>query len=502
MQKRAKICTLGLLMLTLVFTPIAKVSAESESYTYTYEFFGNMLESPDAYTPEALLLGTHLEIGDFSNPNSLFVRGENLYIVDSGNNRIVVVDKFFELIRIIDKVMIDGQESTFLNPSDIYVAENGDMYICDTNNNRVLHADKDLNVIKTYVKPDDPTVLGETNFIPLKCVVDKAGRMFVLASNVNQGFMEYDKFGEFSNFTGANPVKATFFQAFSKRLMTKEQRDRMILFVPTEYSNLAIDQDDFLYATTTTFTEEQLRTMESVSPIRKLNSLGEDILVRNGYEPPIGDIQTGTGGDVSGPSRFQDVTPMENDTYYCLDRNRGRVFGYDFQGNLLYVFGGLGNKMGYFQYPVSIEHMGTDILVLDNRAASVTRFTLTEFGSYINEGLALYKQGRYEDSAEYWKKALFLNGNYDQAYIGIGRALLRSGEYEEAMKYFESKRDTENYSKAFAEYRKDWVEDNINKILTILLAIIIIPVTISSIKKRINRNRGGASKYERKDSDL
>ena len=499
MLRRAKRIIICLLLISLVLAPSLQASAQTESYTYSYEFFGLQYESPDAYTPTSLLLGTDLGIGDFSNPKSLFVRDEYLYIVDSGNNRIVVVDRYFELIRIIDKALDDGEEITFLNPSDVYVDVNGDLYICDTDNNRVLHTDKDLNLLKTYVKPEDPTILGETNFIPLKCVVDKAGRLFVLAGNVNQGFMEFDKDGNFTNFTGANPVKATFWQAIRKRLMTKEQRARMILFVPTEYSNLAIDKDDFLYATTTTFTTDQLATMETVNPVRKLNSIGKDILVRNGYEPPIGDLQWGTGGDVSGPSRFEDVTPLDNDTYFCLDRNRGRIFGYDFQGNMLYAFGGLGNKLGYFQYPVSIEHMGTDILVLDNRASSVTRFTLTEFGSYINEGLASYKEGNYEESANYWRKALYLNGNYDLAYIGIGRALLRAGEYQEAMKYSESKRDYNNYSKAFTEYRKEWVEENISYLLLGAVALVIVPLTISKIRKRL---KGGAAKNEHKNRDL
>ncbi|NLP17394.1 MAG: hypothetical protein GX379_10240 [Clostridiales bacterium] len=499
MIRKAKKLIIYIILLSMVLIPKDRVSAESESYTYTYEYFDFQLESPDAYTPQALLLGTDLGIGDFNNPKSLFVRDEYLYIVDSGNNRIVVVDRYFELIRVIDKVIMDGEEVTFLNPSDVYVTANGDMYICDADNNRVLHTDADLNVIKTYVKPDDPTVLGETNFIPLKCVVDKAGRLFVLAGNVNQGFMEFDKEGNFTNFTGANPVKATLWQALQKRLMTKEQRARMILFVPTEYSNLAIDKDDFLYATTNTFTTDQLATMKTVNPVRKLNSIGEDILVRNGYEPPIGDLQWGAGGDMTGPSRFEDVTAMDNDTYFCLDRNRGRIFGYDFQGNMLYAFGGAGNKLGYFQYPISIEHMGTDLFVLDNRAVSVTRFTLTEFGKYINEGLALYKEGLYEESAEYWKKALRLNGNYDLAYIGIGRALLRKGEYQEAMKYFKSKRDYNNYSKAFAEYRKEWVEENIQYLLIGAAALVIVPLVISKILKRF---KGGAANYERKDRDL
>jgi len=484
-------------MLTLIIMPKQKVWAESESYTYTYEYFGFQLESPDAYTPSAQLFGHQLGIGDFNNPKSLFVRDEYLYIVDSGNNRIVVVDKDFNLVRVIDKVYIDGEESALLNPSDVFVDKKGEIYICDTDNNRVLHTDWDLNVIKIYVKPADPTVLGESNFTPLKCVVDSAGRLFVMAANVNQGFMEFDKNGNFTNFTGANKVKATFFQALSKRLMTKEQRERTIQFVPTEYSNVAIDKDDFLYATITTFTPGELAN-EIIYPVRKLNSIGEDILVRNGYEPPIGDLQWGLGGDISGPSRFEDVTPMENDTYFCLDRNRGRIFGYDFQGNLLYVFGGIGNKLGYFLYPVSIEHMGTDLFVLDNRSVSVTKFTLTEFGYYINKGLELYKEGRYEESADYWRKALKINGNYDLAYIGIGRALLREGKYKEDMKYFKSKRDYKNYSKAFQEYRQEWVEENIKYLLLGAAVLIIIPLMTGKIRKRL---KGGAVSHEYQDRD-
>ena len=491
MIRKSRKCLVCLMLLIIALGPASYVSADTLNfYTYSFDFFGNELESPDAYTAEDLLLGSHLGIGDFMNPSSLYVRDNLIYIVDSGNNRIVVVDKNFKLERIIDKVVIDGAESTLLNPMDIFVSENGDMYICDTDNNRILHTDKDLNLIKIYTKPEDRTILSDANFLPEKCVVDSAGRLYLLAGNVNKGFMEFDINGVFTNYIGANAVKATFFQVIQKRLMTREQRSRMVSFVPTEYSNLAIDQENFLFATTTTFTDGDLEN-HTAHPIRKLNSLGQDILVKNGYADPIGDLYWGNAGDVSGPSRFEDITAMENDTYFAIDRNRGRVFGYDFQGNMLYAFGGLGNKMGYFLYPTSIEHMGSDILVLDNRASSVTRFTLTEYGSMINDGLSLYKDGRYAESAEYWKQAMHLNGNYDLAYIGIGRALLRQNEYKEAMRYFEVKRDTNNYSKAFAEYRKEWVEANITKLIIGVVILILLPSLIKVTKKIV---KGGARK--------
>jgi tetratricopeptide (TPR) repeat protein len=468
--------------MALTAVPVTVASANSSFYTYNYDFYDVQMESPDAYTPEALLLGSSLGIGDFKDPGAVFVRGNTIYIVDSGNNRIVEVDSNFNLIRVIDKVTIDGAESTFLNPKDIFVNEANELFICDSDNYRVLHVDYDLKLIKMYTKPEDDTFSAEQNFIPLKCAVDNTGRLYLLAANVNKGFLEFDKSGNFSQYIGANKVKVSLFEVIQKRLMTKAQRARMELFVPTEYSNLCIDIDNFIYSTTTTFDAGDLFN-GLAAPIRRLNSLGEDILIRNGYEPPIGELWWDTGGDVSGPSRFEDITAMDNDTYYALDRIRGRVFSYDFQGNLLYVFGGLGNKFGYFQYPVSIDHMGTDLLILDNRAASLTRMTLTEYGSLINSGLKEYKEGRYEESADYWRQLIQMNGNYDLAYIGIGRALLRQERFGEAMEYFKAKKDFDNYSKAFAEYRKEWVEANVGYLVAGILALLLLPKLIRFIKK-------------------
>ena len=76
-----------------------------------------------------------------------------------------------------------------------------------------------------------------------------------------------------------------------------------------------------------------------------------------------------------------------------------------------------------------------------------------------------------------------LDGNYDLAYIGIGRSLLRQKEYREAMDYFELKYDDENYSKAYKQYRKEWVEEHIVVIVIVILAAFLIPLSIGRIKK-------------------
>lgn len=265
----------------------------------------------------------------------------------------------------------------------------------------------------------------------------------------------------------------------------------MAQFVPTEYNNLSIDEDGFIYATTSVFEEYELKS-DAAKPIRKLNTMGTDILIKNGEFPPIGDIEWGNAGGVSGASKLIDVIAMDNDTYYAIDRSRGRIFGYDFQGNLLYAFGGLGNKLGYFQYPTAIDHMGSDLLVLDSKNAGVTLFTLTEYGKLINQGLSEYRNGNYDLSAQYWEQVLAQNGNYDLAYIGIGRALLRQGQYKEAMDYFELKLDEDSYSKAFKLYRKQWIEEHIGGIFGLIVVLIVISMGRKIIKRlKVRRKTNG-----------
>jgi tetratricopeptide (TPR) repeat protein len=211
--------------------------------------------------------------------------------------------------------------------------------------------------------------------------------------------------------------------------------------------------------------------------------MGQDILIRNGYEDPEGDLAFGNAGGIAGRSKFIDVAALDNDSYACFDRIRGRIFIYDFQGNLLYAFGGVGNRKGYFLQPVALEQMGYALFALDSRTGALTRFDLTGYGVEINAALTEYQAGRYEASAAKWETVLKMNGNYDLAYIGIGRAALRQGEYLKAMKYYKLKHYDIGYGKAFQFYRKQWMEENLWKILLVLGILIIGPAAVKFVLK-------------------
>ncbi len=385
---------------------------------------------------------------------------------------------------IIEKVSADGKDvnTSFSGPSDVFVnKEDGTIFVADTNNGRIVKLDKDWNLLLTFVEPDDPTYEKGKVFYPTKVVADSKGRAYVLAKNVNKGFIKYEYDGSFQGFFGASDVKFNWTDYLWKKFATRAQRDQMESFVPTEYSNAFMDHEGFIYAVTKTFEQWDLRS-DVAKPIRRLNALGNDILVKNGEVPPIGDLQWGNAGGVKEPAHFTDITVLENDIYIAVDESRGRIFGYNNQGLLLFAFGNRGNIDGYFRSPSSIEHIGKDLFVLDSQNASITVFTPTSYGELIYKATELYACGEYDASAEVWGEVLKQNGNYDLAYIGLGKSCFRQEKYGEAMEYFKLKRDKRNYSKAFQYYRKEWIEDNIWWVLIIVAVLIVIPFIVKFVK--------------------
>jgi len=461
--------------------------AEPTNYTYSYDYWYEYVSSPDAYRVGAYILGTSLGIGHFREPQGLFIRDNRIYVCDSGNNRIVVIEALdngeHASVRIVNSVFIDGIDSPLSYPMDIFECRDGFIYIADTNNNRILKLDPQWNHIFTITRPDDDSIDDFVEFQPMKIVVDFANRIFALVRNVNKGLMEFDSRGEFSGYMGANEVVYNIIDYIWKFFSTQEQRARQGLFIPTEYNNIALDKNGFIYATSY-MTANQSGNLKAV---KRLNAMGQDILVRNGYSEPVGDLSFSdlNFGGVSGFSRLIDVVAFDNDSYACFDRNRGRIFLYDFQGNLLYGFGGLGNREGYFLMPAALDRMGDSLYALDSRSASITRFDLTAYGELINLALNEYKAGRYESSAEVWEDVLKMNGNFDFAYIGIGRSALRQGEYKKAMDNFKLKHYRQGYGKAFQLYRKQWMEDNIWWIMLVLVLLIFVPLIVKFTIKTI-----------------
>ena len=471
-------------VMVLTATPLTAYAGEY-GYTYNYDWWGDVQEGPDFYSVCKVFTGSDLGLDkNLNNPDGIFAHGNEIYLCDSGNNRIIELHREsaekLEVVRIIDSFEGDVEVKTLANPTDVAVAENGDFYIADQGNARVLKLDKDLNYIMEFNKPDDNTLDPSLVFQPKKLAIDTAGRVYCIATGINKGLIKYEADGSFSGFVGATKVKFDWTDYIWKKFASQAQRAKMESFVPTEYENIFMDYEGFIYAT---MALNEDKNTKSDSAVRKLNLLGNDIIVSNGEWGLNGDLYWGSGGGYEGPSIFTDITVMENDIYVCLDRNRGRCFAYDDQGNIVFCFGGNGNMNGYFRRPTAIDSIGHDLYVVDALDNSITVFVPTEFGKQVYNAVEQFDQGEYEKSGESWDKVMKQNGNYDLAYIGIGRSLLRQKRYKEAMRYFELKYDDENYSKAYKQYRKIWVEDHIVIIVLVILALFLVPMTIGKTKK-------------------
>mgnify|MGYP002622692678 CR=1 FL=1 len=476
----------GAALLAVMIPMTSHASTHEHGYTYNYDFWEDVQDSPDFYSPSKVFTSVDLGLETpLFNPQGLTVVGDLMYITDSGNNRIIELEindvESLTVTRIIDEVK-GAEPATFSNPTDVAISDDGNIFVADQGNNRVIKFDNDLNYLMTFDKPTDSALDAQLTFQPKKLVVDTAERVYCIATGINKGLCKYEPDGVFSGFVGATPASYDFLDYVWKKFASQEQRAQMEAFVPTEYDNIVMDYEGFIYAVTSAASEEDLDS-GTADAVRKINLLGDDILVRNGNYPVYGDLYWGSGAGHSGPSLFSDVCVFDNDIYVCLDRNRGRLFGYDDQGRLVFAFGGNGNMDGYFRNPIGIAASGHNMFVLDSLDCAITAFKPTEFGSLVYKAIEEFDEGNYDLSGETWEQVMSMNGNYDLAYIGIGRSLLRQERYHEAMEYFELKYDDENYSKAFKQYRKEWVEDNIVVIIIVILALFLIPMGIGRYKK-------------------
>ena len=204
-----RITALLLGILTVLSVPLT--AQAEEGYTYNYDYWGDVQYSPDVYSVVGVYTAVDLGLDrNLSSPSGMFVSGNMVYICDTGNNRILEIERVsaeqFVVRRIIEEFRSNGQTDTvtFAGPSDIAVSDDGYLYIADKNNNRIVKLDMDLNYVMEFTKPTDSTFDQSQNFLPNKLSVDSAGRVYCAATNVNRGLIKYEGDGSFSAFMGAS----------------------------------------------------------------------------------------------------------------------------------------------------------------------------------------------------------------------------------------------------------------------------------------------------------
>lgn len=462
----------------------ASAAVPYDCYGYDYREYIHFTPAPYVPSENITTMGMLFngeDIGNLSSPQDICeAPNGDIYICDTNNNRIVVMDNSMKnILNIIDSFDNNGTADSFKQPCGVCVSENDRIYVADTQNRRVVVLENDGSLKQIISDPKSESLEDGFIFTPMKITVDYADRVYVIAQNMFEGIMVFETDGNFSGFFGTIEVSISLWEKFWKRIATKEERSKQRLYIPTEFTGLDIDADGFVYATNIDDT--------GIQGVRRLNPGGQDVIRKGANENLGGDIWIEGTSEYSGASQFTDVVYRDNGIYSCLDRKRGRIFTYDHEGNLLYIFGSVGTQLGTFKLPVAIEDIGGRLVVLDATKGQIICFEETEYGSTINEAVALRYDGDETEAVKLWQRVLELDENNELANVGIGKAYLTSGDYVMAMKYLKLGMSRDYYSIAFRRYRNLFLNKYAGYGLTAIVALLVIV----AIAKRITKRKRG-----------
>lgn len=528
MKKTIRIISLIAVIILLVSS--IPVSAIIPYETYTYDKNGNKMESPHAFVPYEVVssktLGLNIEINEPADIAVEEIVDENgnedyiIYLADTGNQRVLAISSDYKLIGVINKYINEwGVPDSLLEPEGLYIIDNK-LYIADSTGNRILvfstlpKTDENgvrrypFEFIKTIPEPTDDVFAEGSIYRPVAVAADKSGRLYVVSETSYQGIIALNQDGSFSSFIGAQSSSISVWDMIWRRFQTAEQRSKQEQNITTEYNNINIDEDGFIYATTNSISEnDQMSAILSKSkdgtyaPVKKLNPDGTDIMSRNGFFPPSGEITVNStetpATKIAGASSIVDIALGDDGVWSIIDEKRQKVYTYDEDGKLLYIFGDHGNQLGNFQNVVALDYMGTNLVILDVTNKNFTVMKRTEYGDLLALAIKNQQDRIYDAAVEDWSNILQRNSNFDMSYYGIGNSLYREGEWEQAMDMFKYSSDTENYSKAFHELRKEFVE---KFVVLIVLVIVLAFVLISKVFKFANKvNVAGATDGKKKN---
>ena len=396
-------------------------------------------------------------------------RNNCVYVTDAKDNVIQVITGYEQDGAFHAFATVDGVEGVALG----YVCDGSkpakqrvqrQISICDSED-QLIALDANNNVTRICADPDSEVLEDGYVFTPLKVSVDYAGRVYCVAQNMFEGIMVFETNGEFTGFFGTIEVSITAWDKFWRKLATKEERSKQQLFIPTEFTGIDIDEEGFVYASNV--------DNAGIQAVRRLNPKGEDVIRKGWNENLGGDLRNLGTSQYAGPSKIVDVVYREKGIYSLLDSKRGRIFTYDHEGNLLYIFGGIGTQEGTLTTPAAIEYAGDRILALDSKQGSIIIYGETDYGRLINEAVGLRFDGDESQAVALWEQVLRMDENNELANIGIGKAYLSAGDNEKAMKYLKRGMSQDYYSVAFKRYRNETLKENIQWILTGAVALVI-----------------------------
>lgn len=467
----------------------------TQSYYYRQNSNGRKaVADRQVFDVGSVISGESLGITSFSGITDMYTADDGrIYLLDAGNNRVVVLNADFTLNGIVDTFVCNGEVLTLSEPQGIFVDKSGNMIIADTENMRLLFCTADGMVYNVISSPEGDLIPDDFSFYPIRCVQDAKGFTYILSRGSYYGALTYDENGEFCGFYGSNPVTSDILQQiekiFKRIFVNNASAEYKVQKLPFQFSDLCIGSDDFIYTVSPNVSSR-------TGQVRKLSPAGDNILyytagttAQNGDSINFGDedIYVNNGNNRITQS-FNGIAVDKSGYIYALDSSYGKVFVYDGDCNSITVFGGgigTGDQKGTFTTATSIEIAGDSVLVSDSAKNTVTVFTRTEYGDKIYTANGYYRSGEFTEAEPYWQEIINGGSNFQLAFRGMASAAYAREDYKTALTYAKRADDQAVYAQAFEQLFNTFLAENLWWIA--LLAVLLIGglvVLVIFLKKR------------------
>jgi len=226
-MKKITSILLVILSLTMLASMLCVGTSGASAYqTYTYSISGTPLYSPDAYSPNASIDSTQMGLDkELKNPSDLVTGAdEKVYIADTGNNRIVVLSRYYEYeFSISSFINSQGNPDELYAPQGVFVTEES-IWVCDTKKNRLVEFDLEGTFKRIVDAPESQLFKTNHVYTPVAMAIDQYGRMYVVSSTTYQGIIVMDRDGNFVGFVGAQAPTISAWDLIWRRFRTEEQQ--------------------------------------------------------------------------------------------------------------------------------------------------------------------------------------------------------------------------------------------------------------------------------------
>lgn len=446
MRKLFSILLVVFTILSFNFEIKASVASTGVPYkTYT-DVNSELKETKVAYLP----LGIMETEAKLNAPEDIFIYDDQLYIANTMGKNVVVLDKNGNLIKLIGDGYLSAPKSVFVNDNYVYVADNG--------LSKIVIFDKDDNIVKEMSKPQEALYGDTTPFNPEKLVVDKRGNIYITGSESLNGVIELNNKGNFLGFFGVNRTAFDFRMIFTNLMKIGSLIASNLPPAPT---NLAIDDKGIIYTLTITANPS----------IRKINLAGKVMLSLNPYRVD---------------EQVLDI---------CLDKynnifvttTKGTIYEFDEYGHLLFTFGGLDtgdNRLGLLSNPVGITvDEDNKLYVVDKDYSQIQVYTPTSFATLLHNAINYYSNGDLENSQKLFEDIKKMNQSFTLANDNLGHIYFKQDRFNDALECYFIAKDKVGYSNAFWEVRNNWLSENAEWIIIVLLVLITLNISMAIINR-------------------